>query len=73
MLVFKGKPCFVLVLCAFTTQSVCQQQKYNALAERYGGMFTGPENDPMNRVAGCTERVPVAAKPGRFLSPWRVI
>ena len=36
-------------------------------------MFTGPENDPMNRVAGCTERVPVACQTGAFfLSPWRV-
>ena len=36
-------------------------------------MFTGPENDPMNRVAGCTEKVPVARQTGAFfLSPWRV-
>ncbi|MEL0332957.1 MAG: hypothetical protein VW984_03885, partial [Halieaceae bacterium] len=37
-------------------------------------MFTGPENDPMNRVAGCTERVPVAGQTGAFcLSPWRLM
>ena len=36
-------------------------------------MFTGPENDPMNRAAGCTERVPVACQTGAFfLLPWRV-
>jgi hypothetical protein len=37
-------------------------------------MFTGSENDPMNRAAGCTERVPNACQTGAFfLSPWQVI